>query len=115
MQVELQLTKERGPMTLLSFFSLGGKQPLPRKKKSTVLDLTKARSSPRGKKNQDAPPPPITRKGKVGRPSISSPSVQKRVCSLQNKVKVKASGALATTPEKRRKWSGPVGLSWMCV
>ena len=96
--------------TLLNFFSLGDKSPLPPKKKATTIDLTKARKQPRGKKRADAPPPPVTRTRKVGRPRISREAVQQKVQKLKQRVKAKASGTLATPPLTRRNWGGQVGM-----
>ena len=94
-------------------FSRGEAKHLYQKKKSAaVVDLTKGRVRPRGKKNADAPPPPVTRK--VGRPSKQSASVADKVSSLKSRVKRKASGALAATPEKRRKWGGQVMYIVQC-
>ena len=93
-------------LTLLNYFSVGNKQPNAPLQSKKVVDLTKARTYTRGKKNLDAPPPPTTRKR--GRPSKNSAIIHAKVRKLKEQVKTKASGVLAATPEKQHKWTRQV-------
>ena len=93
-------------LTLLNYFSVGNKQPNAPLQSKKVVDLTKARTHTRGKKNLDAPPPPTTRKR--GRPSKNSAIINVKIRKLKEQVKTKASGVLAATPEKQNKWTRQV-------
>ena len=89
----------RGPQeaTLLNFFSLGGKQPLPLQKKP--------------KKPAKPKPPQKTRVSQFGRRPLQqqSQSKKEKVAKLHQQVKRKyPAGSLTKLPQKHKEMSGSV-------
>lgn len=98
MQKSEPIQSNDGGATLFNFFSRGGKPPLPIKPKQS-------------KKKPPIKPvhlrPPKTRKNTVGRPAAKKKN-QEKVLALRKLAQKKAAGAMATPPQKRRRWNGSV-------
>ena len=94
-----------GSPTLLNFFSRGGKPPLPIKpRKSKKSPIKPPRMRP--PKTRTLLGKPVTKKKK----NVSSESLRKVA-------QKKTLGAMATPPQKRRRWNGSVStpciIFWM--